>query len=152
MDDQLASTPTAPSPLTSPWRPRAARTSGSSCGGVAGLKPSLGRVPNYPSLLVPPARTSPARPRAASPDCASPGADRAACESYLATMRERMDPMLFERITRTAGMTALHHELAQHRRTAHWHIVRRFFERYDLLLTPTLSAAPFPIGSTARAR
>jgi Asp-tRNA(Asn)/Glu-tRNA(Gln) amidotransferase A subunit family amidase len=214
----------------------------SSCCGVAGLKPSLGRVPNYPSLLVPAGSlngftglfTSGPMARtvrdvallmavmsgpddrdpqslpdtgedfagaaeggiaglrvAWSPDLgyacvdpevreittaaartftqlgcaveeAHPGFDnpesffldvaspirRAACEPYLATMHEQMDPMLFERITRTDNMTALHHELAQHRRTAHWHTIRRFFERYDLLLTPTLSVAPFPIGST----
>jgi Asp-tRNA(Asn)/Glu-tRNA(Gln) amidotransferase A subunit family amidase len=214
----------------------------SSCCGVAGLKPSLGRVPNYPSLLAPAgslngftgfftsgpmartvrdvalllavmagpddrdpqslpatgedfgrapeggiaglrvawspdlgyARVDPevraittaaaraftalgcaveeAHPGFSNPestflDLASP-IRRAACEPYLDTMRQRMDPMLFERITRTDGMSALHHELAQHHRTAHWHIVRRFFERYDVLLTPTLSVAPFPIGST----
>ena len=43
-------------------------------------------------------------------------------------------------------MSAIEWERATHRRTAFWHTVRRLFERYDLLVTPTTSVAAFPIG------
>jgi Asp-tRNA(Asn)/Glu-tRNA(Gln) amidotransferase A subunit family amidase len=33
-----------------------------------------------------------------------------------------------------------------HRRTAFRHIVRRFFEQYEVLLTPTTAVPPFAIG------
>jgi aspartyl-tRNA(Asn)/glutamyl-tRNA(Gln) amidotransferase subunit A len=45
-------------------------------------------------------------------------------------------------------MSAIDWERATHRRTTLWHGVRRFFERYDVLVTPTTSAAAFPIGQT----
>jgi aspartyl-tRNA(Asn)/glutamyl-tRNA(Gln) amidotransferase subunit A len=38
------------------------------------------------------------------------------------------------------------YEQATHRRTTFWHIARRFFTRYDLLLTPTTAVPPFAIG------
>jgi hypothetical protein len=48
-----------------------------------------------------------------------------------------MDPILVQRIARTQGTTAVDYEYATHRRTALWHIVRRFFEQYEVLLTPS---------------
>jgi Asp-tRNA(Asn)/Glu-tRNA(Gln) amidotransferase A subunit family amidase len=57
-----------------------------------------------------------------------------------------MDPLLVERIGKSDTMSAVDYERASQRRTALWQTVRAFFERYDLLLTPTLSIAPFPIG------
>ena len=136
-------------------------------GGIAGLRvawsPDLGYAPVDPevrALTTAAARAftelgcsvDEAHPGFANPesmflDLASP-IRRAACEPYMATMREQMDPLLFDRISRTDTMSALRYELAQHQRTALWHTVRRFFERYDLLLTPTLSVAAFPIGAT----
>jgi Asp-tRNA(Asn)/Glu-tRNA(Gln) amidotransferase A subunit family amidase len=35
--------------------------------------------------------------------------------------------------------------MAEKERTALYHRVRQFFERYDLLLTPTVAAPPFPV-------
>ncbi|PYM15379.1 MAG: amidase [Candidatus Rokuibacteriota bacterium] len=70
----------------------------------------------------------------------------AAMAPLLPTWREQMDPMLLLRLDRATTMTAVDSEQATHRRTALWQTVRRFFERYDLLLTPTLATAAFPIG------
>jgi Asp-tRNA(Asn)/Glu-tRNA(Gln) amidotransferase A subunit family amidase len=72
----------------------------------------------------------------------------AAMEPYLAKWRDQMDPVLASRLDAAAAMTAVDCEKAQHKRTALWQIVARFFERYDLLLTPTVSAAAFPLGLT----
>ena len=57
-----------------------------------------------------------------------------------------MDPLLVSRITAAEGLSAVDYEKATHRRTALWHVVRRFFDRYDLLLTPTTAVPPFAIG------
>jgi amidase len=51
-----------------------------------------------------------------------------------------------QRIARTQGTTAVDYEYATHRRTTLWHIVRRFFEQYEVLLTPTTAVPPFAIG------
>jgi Asp-tRNA(Asn)/Glu-tRNA(Gln) amidotransferase A subunit family amidase len=67
---------------------------------------------------------------------------------YLPKWLDQMDPVLVKRVSRVEGITAVQYELAVHGRSALWHTVRRFFERYDLLLTPTLSVASFPIGTT----
>ncbi|MBI4242288.1 MAG: amidase [Candidatus Rokubacteria bacterium] len=77
----------------------------------------------------------------------SAGLRVAAYSSYLAEWREQMDPFLVNRIVRGQNLTAVDYEKATHRRTALWQVVRKFFERYDLLLTPTIAAPPFPIGS-----
>jgi Asp-tRNA(Asn)/Glu-tRNA(Gln) amidotransferase A subunit family amidase len=70
----------------------------------------------------------------------------AACGPYLTQWRDQMDPILVQRIARTQGTTAVDYEYATHRRTALWHIVRRFFEQYEMLLTPTVAVPPFAIG------
>ena len=46
-----------------------------------------------------------------------------------------------------AGLELKAHELAaaERVRTTIWHQLRRFFLRYDLLLTPTTAVAPFPV-------
>ena len=75
----------------------------------------------------------------------------AALAPYLEAWRDQMDPVLTTRIDASVGMSAIDAERATHRRTAMWQIVRRFFERYDLLLTPTLGVPPFPIGRNAPA-
>mgnify|MGYP001581678734 CR=1 FL=1 len=70
----------------------------------------------------------------------------AACGQYLASFKDQMDPILVKRLQMAEGVTAVDYEKASHRRTAFWQIVRRFFERYDLLLTPTAAVAPFAVG------
>ena len=59
--------------------------------------------------------------------------------------KSEMDPILVERIERASGMTAVDYERATHRRTAMWQVVRQFFERFDLLLTPVTAVPPIPI-------
>jgi aspartyl-tRNA(Asn)/glutamyl-tRNA(Gln) amidotransferase subunit A len=71
---------------------------------------------------------------------------RAAAEQHhLAQWKAEMDPILVERMERASGMTAVDYERATHRRTAMWHIVREFFERFDLLLTPVTAVPPIPL-------
>ncbi len=70
----------------------------------------------------------------------------AAMAPHLPQGRGQMDPMLLLRVDYAQRMTALDSEQATHRRTALWQTVRRFFERYDLLLTPTTSVTAFPLG------
>ncbi|MBI1847063.1 MAG: amidase, partial [Candidatus Rokubacteria bacterium] len=70
----------------------------------------------------------------------------AAMAPYLPKWRDQMDPMLLLRVDHAPKMTAVDSERATHRRTALWQTVRKFFERYDLLLTPTTSVAAFPLG------
>jgi aspartyl-tRNA(Asn)/glutamyl-tRNA(Gln) amidotransferase subunit A len=65
---------------------------------------------------------------------------------YLGQWRDQMDPILVKRIGHADSMTAVEYEQATQRRTTLWHIVRRFFERFDVLLTPTIAVPPFPIG------
>jgi Asp-tRNA(Asn)/Glu-tRNA(Gln) amidotransferase A subunit family amidase len=70
----------------------------------------------------------------------------AAYGGYLPEWRDQMDPILVNRILHTERLTAVDYEKATHRRTTLWQKVRKFFERYDLLLTPTIAVAPFRIG------
>ena len=63
----------------------------------------------------------------------------------LAQWKAEMDPILVERIERASGMTAVDYERATHRRTVMWQIVREFFERFDLLLTPVTAIPPIPL-------
>jgi Asp-tRNA(Asn)/Glu-tRNA(Gln) amidotransferase A subunit family amidase len=65
---------------------------------------------------------------------------------YLERWGDQMDPILTGRILPAAeGVSAVDYERLLQRRTELWHTVRRFFDRYDLLLTPTLALPPFPI-------
>ena len=70
----------------------------------------------------------------------------ALCGPYLAQWQDQMDPILVQRIGRAQSASAVDYEQATHRRTTFWHVVRRFFARYDLLLTPTTAVPPFAIG------
>ena len=70
----------------------------------------------------------------------------AAMAPYLPQWREQLDPMLRLRLDRAESMSAVEWERATHRRTTLWQHVRQFFERYDVLLTPTTSVPAFPIG------
>jgi Asp-tRNA(Asn)/Glu-tRNA(Gln) amidotransferase A subunit family amidase len=69
----------------------------------------------------------------------------AASQQDLGQWRAEMDPILVERIERAGGMTAVDFERASHRRTAMWQLVREFFERFDLLLTPVTAVPPIPL-------
>jgi Asp-tRNA(Asn)/Glu-tRNA(Gln) amidotransferase A subunit family amidase len=69
----------------------------------------------------------------------------AASQQDLGQWRAEMDPILVERIERAGGMTAVDFERASHRRTAMWQLVREFFERFDLSLTPVTAVPPIPL-------
>ncbi len=64
---------------------------------------------------------------------------------HLSHWKAEMDPILVERIERANGMSAVDYERATLRRTAMWHIVREFFERFELLLTPVTAVPPIPL-------
>jgi amidase len=59
--------------------------------------------------------------------------------------RDQMFPPLVWNIEEGLTLTATQWGKAEMARTALWHRVRTFFERYDLLLTPTVAVLPFPI-------
>jgi len=130
-------------------------------GGIAGLRvafsPDLGYAPVDPEIR---ALCGAAARRFTELGCAvdasDPGFDdpetlfldltapfrAAADQQHLAQWKAEMDPILVDRIERASGMSAVDYERAQHRRTAMWHIVRDFFDRFDLLLTPVTAVPP----------
>ena len=59
--------------------------------------------------------------------------------------RAQMFPPLVWNIEHGLTLTAEEWGRAEMARTALWHRVRTFFERYDLLLTPTVACPPFPV-------
>jgi len=65
---------------------------------------------------------------------------------YLPAWRDRMDPGLVACIEDGMRYTVVEYIEARGRKLAYWDGVRPLFERYDLLLTPTLSVAAFPVG------
>jgi Asp-tRNA(Asn)/Glu-tRNA(Gln) amidotransferase A subunit family amidase len=68
-------------------------------------------------------------------------------KKYLADWADQMDPILLERMAMTEAMSADDLERLNHDRTLLWTTMVDFLERYDLLLTPTLAMAPFPIAN-----
>lgn len=58
--------------------------------------------------------------------------------------RDRMFPPLVWNIELGSTITATQWAKAEMDRTRLWHRVRAFFERYDLLMTPTVAVPPFP--------
>lgn len=66
---------------------------------------------------------------------------------YLADWASEMDPILIERMGMTDAMSADDLERLNQQRTHLWTQVARFFQDYDLLITPTLAMAPFPIAN-----
>lgn len=56
-----------------------------------------------------------------------------------------MNPDLVWNIEQGMTLTAEQWGRAEVARTALWHRVRAFFERHDLLLTPTVAVRPFPV-------
>jgi amidase len=59
--------------------------------------------------------------------------------------REKMNPNLVWNVEQGFPLTAREVGRAEAERTAIYQRVRKFFERYDLLLTPTVSVPPFPV-------
>lgn len=59
--------------------------------------------------------------------------------------RDRMNPNLVWNIEQGFPITAQQAGEAEMERTEIYHRVRKFFERYDLLLTPTVAVSPFPV-------
>jgi aspartyl-tRNA(Asn)/glutamyl-tRNA(Gln) amidotransferase subunit A len=60
--------------------------------------------------------------------------------------KARMDPELVRYAEASAGMSVVEYVRAVAARQAMVDTLRRFFERYDLLLTPTLCLPAFPLG------
>jgi len=59
--------------------------------------------------------------------------------------RGKMNPNLVWNIEQGFPLTARQVGEAERERTAIYRRVRKFFERYDLLLTPTVAVPPFPV-------
>jgi aspartyl-tRNA(Asn)/glutamyl-tRNA(Gln) amidotransferase subunit A len=65
---------------------------------------------------------------------------------YLPEWRDRMDPGLVASIEDGLGVSLVDYIEMRGRKLAYWDSVRPLFERYDLLLTPSLSIAALPVG------
>ena len=65
---------------------------------------------------------------------------------YLHEWRDRMDPGLVACIEEGLRYSVVDYIEARGRKLAYWDSVRPLFEKYSLLLTPTLSVAAFPVG------
>jgi amidase len=62
--------------------------------------------------------------------------------------RDVMQENLVKNIEFGLGLTASQIGRAERDRTALWHRVRAFFERYDVIVTPTTPIPPFPVTQT----
>jgi aspartyl-tRNA(Asn)/glutamyl-tRNA(Gln) amidotransferase subunit A len=65
---------------------------------------------------------------------------------YLREWGERMDPGLVACIEDGLRYSVVDYVEARGQKLAYWDSVRPLFEKFDLLLTPTLSVAAFPVG------
>jgi aspartyl-tRNA(Asn)/glutamyl-tRNA(Gln) amidotransferase subunit A len=65
---------------------------------------------------------------------------------HLAAWRERMDPGLVACIEDGLRLGVVDYIQLRGRKLAYWDSVRPLFETYDLLLTPSVSVAAFPVG------
>ncbi len=65
---------------------------------------------------------------------------------YLPQWRDRMDPGLVACIEGGLRYSMVDYVEARGQKLAYWDTVRPLFEKFDLLLTPTLSVAAFPVG------
>jgi aspartyl-tRNA(Asn)/glutamyl-tRNA(Gln) amidotransferase subunit A len=65
---------------------------------------------------------------------------------YLPEWRDRMDPGLVASIENGLSYSVVDYIDMRGRKLAYWDSVRPLFERYDLLLTPSLSIAALPVG------
>lgn len=68
---------------------------------------------------------------------------------HLARFGERVAPSLRETVARGAARSAVEYQAALYRRTALFREVDRLFERFDLLVTPTLSRPALPVDHDA---
>ncbi len=66
---------------------------------------------------------------------------------HLDQWRDQMDPILVRRIEIGRTLTAADVGHAEVERSAYHHRLRRFFERYDLLLCPTTAIAASPLDA-----
>jgi aspartyl-tRNA(Asn)/glutamyl-tRNA(Gln) amidotransferase subunit A len=91
----------------------------------------------------------------ASPDLGDPdailktlygGAQAGAHAARSPEQKAQMDPELVRYAEASAGMSVVEHVGAVAARQRMVDTLRRFFERYDLLLTPTLGLPAFPLG------
>ncbi|MGE3270631.1 MAG: amidase [Chloroflexota bacterium] len=73
------------------------------------------------------------------------GLRQASLGRYLAEWRDQMDPILVQRLELSADATAVDVARAEVERTAYHQRLCAFFERYDLLLTPTTATPPLPL-------
>ena len=65
---------------------------------------------------------------------------------FLEQWRDRMDPGLVACMDEARRWSAAEYVAMRAGRINFWDSVRPLFERYDLLLTPTVSVAPFGVG------
>ena len=65
---------------------------------------------------------------------------------YLPEWRDRMDPGLVASIENGLSYGVVDYIEMRGRKLAYWDSVRPLFERYDLLLTPSLSISALPVG------
>lgn len=68
------------------------------------------------------------------------------CGRHLDEWRDRMDPGLVACIEEGLGYSVREYLEMRERKIAYWDSVRPLFDRYHLLLTPSLSVAAFPVG------
>jgi aspartyl-tRNA(Asn)/glutamyl-tRNA(Gln) amidotransferase subunit A len=74
------------------------------------------------------------------------GAQAGAHAARAAEQKAQMDPELVRYAEASAGMSVIDHVRGVAARQKLVDTLRRFFERYDLLLTPTLGLPAFPLG------
>jgi aspartyl-tRNA(Asn)/glutamyl-tRNA(Gln) amidotransferase subunit A len=65
---------------------------------------------------------------------------------YLREWRDRMDPGLVAAIEDGFRYSAAHYVETRGKKLAHWDTVRPLFEKYHLLLTPSVSVTAFEVG------
>ncbi|MEP7198987.1 MAG: amidase [Chloroflexota bacterium] len=75
------------------------------------------------------------------------GALGAYLHPYLAQWEMQMDPQLVAMVKAAEALTAFDYANAFNQRAQLWDVARKFFDRYDLLLTPTVAVAAFPLGA-----
>jgi aspartyl-tRNA(Asn)/glutamyl-tRNA(Gln) amidotransferase subunit A len=68
---------------------------------------------------------------------------------YLERFRDKIDPSLLDAIERGSKYSAVDLQRANYLRTQLFQTVQQFFNKFDLLITPTLSAPALPITHNA---